>query len=222
MEERFFQTIAEVSASPLKIDAFDETVTAPSLVSLIQITSESGVRRAPMMMDQVAKLEPELFSALADPPQASDFAWGMRFSVWCSEALPFSERSNSENPGKVLGGYESAAIDPELCDAWAVPAIDPRITEPVVSNVPTLIIAGEFDPLTPPKWGELAAKTLPNSMVVTIRGGSHSSTQQWGGDGCAMSISADFLDAPEAFLMTSASENCASSRAAPAYQVTRE
>ena len=34
---------------------------------------------------------------------------------------------------------------------------------PVVSDVPTLILAGEYDPLTPPRYGRIAAGTLRNS-----------------------------------------------------------
>jgi pimeloyl-ACP methyl ester carboxylesterase len=172
-------------------------------------------------MDHLAKLDPALLEQLTGPAQASDFAWGMRFSVWCREALPFSERSRSESPNPVLGGYESAAIAPEICQAWGVPPVDPSFVEPVTSDVPTLIIAGEFDPSTPPVWGELAAKTLSQSQVITIRRGSHSSTQQWGGDGCAMSLAADFFSAPKAFLLTPET-HCGSTRTPSDYRLVWE
>jgi pimeloyl-ACP methyl ester carboxylesterase len=34
---------------------------------------------------------------------------------------------------------------------------------PVVSDVPTLILAGEYDPLTPPRYARIAGRTLRNS-----------------------------------------------------------
>lgn len=85
------------------------------------------------------RIDPELLARSHAPSQAFDFAWGMRFSVWCSEALPFSLRHAADGPGDVLGGYESAAIHPELCRAWDVPALNASVIEPVTSDIPTLI-----------------------------------------------------------------------------------
>ena len=180
LEQRFFQTIEDASASPLKIDGRDDPVTGADLVSLLPLSSAADVRRAPLIMDQLARLDPVITQRLADAPSATNFAWGMRFSVWCSEALPFSERNRMAAPGRALGGYESAAIAPELCRAWGVGALEDSVVAPVSSDVPTLIVAGEFDPLTPPVWAELAEETLPNSLVAIARGDSHSATQQWG------------------------------------------
>ncbi|MEM7329769.1 MAG: alpha/beta hydrolase [Pseudomonadota bacterium] len=221
LESRFFETINEVAASPLSIDGIERPVTAPDLVSLVPMSSESRIRNAPMTMDRVAKLDPALLENLAGSAQAVDFAWGMRFSVWCSEATPFSKRNSAKGPNPVLGGYESAAIDPKICEAWGVPPVDRRFIEPVTSDVPTLIIAGEFDPLTPPSWGKLAAETLSQSLVIAVRGGSHNSTQQWGGDGCAMSLAAEFFTAPKAFLLAPKTK-CALSRSSPDYRLILE
>ena len=146
----------------------------------------------------------------------------MRCSVWCSEALPFSERSRMAAPGAALGGYESAAIAPELCRAWGVAALEESVVAPVSSDVPALIIAGEFDPLTPPIWADLAAETLSNSLVAIARGDSHSVTQQWGSDGCAMTLAADFIHAPARVLEAPKSTHCLFSRAAPEYRLELE
>ena len=222
LEQRFFQRLEEVARTPLQVEAAQDPVTAADLASLIPLASASGVRRAPLTMDRVARLDPELLARLYAPAQAIDFAWGMRFSVWCSEALPFSLRYAVDGPGNVLGGYESAAIHPELCRAWDVPALNASVIEPVISDIPTLIIAGEFDPLTPPKWGALAAKTLARSRLVRVRGGSHASTQQWDGDGCAMALANAFLQAPEAFLESDAQTVCPVIPSAPDYQLLPE
>lgn len=221
LESRFFQTINRVAASPLMIEGRDQPVTGPNLVSLVPITSESSIRNAPIMMDRVANLDPTLLGKLVGSAEAADFAWGMRFSVWCSEAIPFSERNRATKPNPVLGGYESAAIDPKICETWGVPTEPRSFIEPVTTDVPTLFIAGEFDPLTPPVWGELAAETLPQSRVIVIRRGSHSSTQQWGGDGCAMSLAAEFFADPRAFLQSSKTK-CDSSLSPPEYRTVWE
>jgi pimeloyl-ACP methyl ester carboxylesterase len=43
-------------------------------------------------------------------------------------------------------------------------------TEVVVSDIPTLILSGEFDPITPPAWGRLASETLQNSQFMEFPG----------------------------------------------------
>lgn len=222
LERRFFETMDALSQTPLEIDGRDAPVTGADLVSLLPLSSGRDVRRAPALMDRLARLDPAIEEGLSAAPTASNFAWGMRFSVWCSEALPFSKRSRLDAPGPALGGYESAAIAPEICEAWGVPPRDERVVDPVRSDVPTLILAGEFDPFTPPIWAELAAQTLPNSLVAIARGDSHSPTQQWGGDGCAMALVADFIAAPERVLSAPKSDYCLFNRAAPDYALALE
>lgn len=222
LEQRFFQTIKTVSETPWKIDGMDEPITGADLASLLPLSSAADVRRAPYIMDQLARLDPVVRERLSGAPRAIDFAWGMRFSVWCSEALPFTERNRLATAGPTLGGYESAAIAPELCRAWGVGALEESAVAPVASDVPTLIVAGEFDPLTPPVWAELAAETLPNSLVAVARGDSHSVTQNWGGDGCAMALAANFIEAPMRVLETPKSSFCLFSRKAPEYALKLE
>lgn len=217
LENRFFDRIEDTSQFPISVDGITEPVTGADLAALVSLSSGRDVMNAPRVMDAIAGLEPRVLQALAAPVEASDFAWGMRFSVWCREALPFSQRSRSSGPDATLGGFESAAIKPELCAAWNVLPVDPEFAAPVVSEVPTLILAGEFDPLTPPAWGELTAETLSNSRVVSVRGEAHLPTQQWDGDGCAMALVDVFIDAPMTALTASSSEFCVFARAAPEY-----
>ena len=42
------------------------------------------------------------------------------------------------------------------------------------SDVPVLILSGETDPATPARWGEQAAKMLPNALYLVMPGVSHS------------------------------------------------
>ena len=57
-----------------------------------------------------------------------------------------------------------------MCEVWGVPA---RTLNPTVSDLPTLVLAGTYDPITPPAWGELAASTLSRSTFITVAGSGH-------------------------------------------------
>ena len=63
----------------------------------------------------------------------------------------------------------------------------------MVSDVPTLILAGEYDPLTPPAYAEIAGLTLRNSRWFEFPGIGHA--VQWTSS-CAHAVMIDFLAAP--------------------------
>ncbi len=45
--------------------------------------------------------------------------------------------------------------------------------QPVHSDRPVLLLSGEFDPVTPPRYGEQVARTLPNGRHLVLRGQGH-------------------------------------------------
>ena len=63
----------------------------------------------------------------------------------------------------------------------------------VSSNIPTLILVGQYDVATPPRWATLTAATLPNSTVVLVPGAGHSLLSSVE---CTIAITDDFLANP--------------------------
>ena len=49
----------------------------------------------------------------------------------------------------------------------------PRLFAPVVSDVPTLVLSGDIDPVTPPGWGESVVKHLSRGLHITAPGTGH-------------------------------------------------
>jgi len=68
-----------------------------------------------------------------------------------------------------------------------------RAAAPVVSDVPALILAGEYDPLTPPRYGGIAGRTLQRSLRLTFPGIGHGVQRT---APCAHAIMVAFLAAP--------------------------
>jgi pimeloyl-ACP methyl ester carboxylesterase len=124
------------------------------------------------------------------------YMWGMRYSVWCREEMPFENRRTIAAQSRryaQLRGYEIQASLPAICDVWKVPPAAPVLNEPVKSDIPALILAGEYDAYTPPAWGRLAAQTLSHSYFYEVPGVGH-------GPGfsskCARDMVALFFDGP--------------------------
>ncbi|WP_346245921.1 alpha/beta hydrolase [Sphingomonas rustica] len=109
-------------------------------------------------------------------PQRSEFNWGLRLSIWCGEEMPFEDPARmaaQASPALGLGGANGRTATPELCAAWKVKAADPIANVATRTDVPVLILAGEFDPVTPPAWGRRLLRTMPNARFVLIPGQVH-------------------------------------------------
>ena len=56
----------------------------------------------------------------------------------------------------------------DAADAWAPADLGDDFRRPVVSDVPTLILVGDFDPRTPLENGQEIAATLSRAQLVVI------------------------------------------------------
>jgi pimeloyl-ACP methyl ester carboxylesterase len=86
-----------------------------------------------------------------------DGADGMYMSVMCNEEFMFSGR----------------ATEREICRRLGVGEPDANENQAVTSNVPTLILSGNYDPVTPPRYGMQAAESLTRSYFFELNGTSH-------------------------------------------------
>ncbi|MGD8417520.1 MAG: alpha/beta hydrolase, partial [Pseudomonadales bacterium] len=61
---------------------------------------------------------------------------------------------------------------------------------PLTGDVPTLVLSGEEDPITPPAYGERVAASLERSRALVAPGQGHGVV----GRGCLPLVVADFVD----------------------------
>ena len=116
---------------------------------------------------------------------------GMQLSVICAEDAPriTAEDAEKESSGTLFGEY--VMRNQRLaCEFWPKGAVEPAFYEPIASDIPTLVLSGEVDPVTPPVWGEQIARTLPASRHIVIPGTGHTA----GGTGCGLRIIRNFID----------------------------
>jgi pimeloyl-ACP methyl ester carboxylesterase len=100
-------------------------------------------------------------------------AWGMHLSVTCSEDVPFFPADiEPVVAGTYLGDYR-ARMQQRACALWPRGEIPAEFHEPVAVEVPTLLISGALDPVTPPRWAEEVQKHLPRSLHVVLPDGHH-------------------------------------------------
>ena len=148
--------------------------------------------RMPLAVHSAAKGDWSLFNEMATRYMKGleGLDLGMLLSVTCTEDLPRIDESaiRKASANTVLGTYR---LDQQTaaCRIWPHGAADAEMAKPVASSVPTLIVSGELDPVTPPEYGDEVAKTLDRSLHLVIPFGSHS------GDtgGCMEKVMVDFM-----------------------------
>ena len=93
-----------------------------------------------------------------------------------------------------LASFITPGLDSAINNVYR-PEIPPKeYFDAVNSNIPTLIFAGEYDPVCPPLFANITAETLSNSTVIIVPNASHASMFI---DDCTRTIAATFYFDPE-------------------------
>lgn len=99
---------------------------------------------------------------------------GLTLSILCAEDLPRidpeAQRARDRATFLRSAAYENFA---RACESWTHAPLPETAGQPVHSDAPTLLLSGAVDPVTPPRWAELAAETLPNSIHVVVPNTGH-------------------------------------------------
>ena len=119
---------------------------------------------------------------------------GMYLSVTCAEDLPLIKPGEGERNGvnTFLGDYRLRQ-QRAACALWRRAKIPTDYTEPTRSDVPAVILTGQWDPVTPPVYGDTAAKYLSHSLHVIVPHGGHGFNGLNGLD-CIENLIVSFVD----------------------------
>ncbi len=100
---------------------------------------------------------------------------GMHLAITCTEDVALIDPAAipRETEGTFLGDAR-VRQQMEACEGWPEGWLPEGYHQPIRSDVPTLMISGEFDPVTPPMTTERVAPWLANGRVITVPGGGHS------------------------------------------------
>lgn len=190
-----------------------------AFLTLVQWTlqnSPAAVLPLPALSSQVAAGQFSQFDVLAAPIFASivnsSIGYGrdsplaaVQYAFLCHEDAPF------ETP-QLVAAAEAGVAHPlleirdvpptlERCLSWSASQPDPSWHQPVVSNVPVLVLSGEYDPNSPPQYGGQLASTLKNATYVELPGTGTPLFMK--DEPCATSLASQFLDNPHKALAPS-------------------
>lgn len=175
----------------------DGLLTAQSVAGLVRMYAYIPVAASllPKLIQEANGGHYEGLMALArmlSSEMTDAMAMGMQLSVICSEdhetLVPRADDADTVL-GNLLPDMMAA-----MCQVWPRGQAPADFHEPLSGPVPALVLEGEFDPVTPPRYGEEVVKTLPNARLLVLRGQGHNVI----GVGCMPKLFAQFIEKADA------------------------
>lgn len=100
--------------------------------------------------------------------------WGLSLAITCTEDVPFVDLAQAaRDNGRTLLGDWRVRQQAAACRGWPTYSIPANYHQPVRLDIPTLLISGEYDPVTPASGGEQALAGLPNGLHVVVPHAAH-------------------------------------------------
>ena len=186
LKDEIAAVFARVDREPVRVKLLDPKTGKPYEVRLshggvaqtlrYMLYSPSSAAELPLLVHLAAHgdWKPLAMTASRTAQNVPDWTWGNYLAVTCSEDVAFIREQDvpAAVAGTFLGDFRIRKQQ-AACAGWPVAKLPESFLEPVVSDVPSLIIAGERDPATPASGGAEAARTLRHGKYVFIPDAGH-------------------------------------------------
>ncbi len=120
---------------------------------------------------------------------------GVYYAIMTSDEGAFNNQDKLQLDSKNLSFSESGlslfSADPEIIKTWPHKKIESNTMTFATSQIPTLLISGEFDPVTPPVNGNALMSSLPKSQHFVFKNNGHVPLNR-----CFFNLAKQFLDNP--------------------------
>lgn len=207
LERVFFEQVERLNEQPVTIPVTDPDTGKTYQAFLDGASLHDGLLQMlystevlPVLPRMIYEVRDDRYDALARILSMLIFdrsiSYGMYYSIVCSEDADFEVDDlplDDVRPSLAENEKQDAANLLDICERWNVEPLGPSVDEPVVSEIPTLILSGRFDPITPPAFGETAAETLVQGYPYTFAHTGHGAAFT---GPCADQVMQDFLDTP--------------------------
>ncbi len=213
----FEAALHRFDAGAIRVTVFNVRKQTPETVNLTRdefvaflrplLYVPDAVSLLPYMIHRAAQGD---FSVIASTEYAvasaigGGIAQGMQLSVVCAESVPFITEADiaKETAGTWMGAGWIHSMQ-KTCAEWGVHRAQDSFLDPVRSDVPVLILSGDYDPATPPYIAERVVPYLPASRHIILKNGTHGTESA-----CVDGLVSAFVDAAstKALDVTCASE----------------
>jgi pimeloyl-ACP methyl ester carboxylesterase len=180
------------SGQPLQVE-FNRGMLNAALRFLSYNATEASLLPALLHQGGAGNLMPLATQTIMMARQIGDqIATGMQNSVICSEDEPLFATSNIDRQriAQTYQGSDQLDALAQICALWPRGPVDPDLHAPLQSDIPTLLLSGDADPVTPPDDAERAGRGLTHHRNLVLPGEGHGQLAT----GCVPELMAEFLD----------------------------
>lgn len=207
MSEKLIEVIKALEANPVTFEYGDEMLTVDAGMVLSGMAEllkdQNNLPSVPLLVDALYTQNYDVvmpyalaINAASLEDTTDDGAW---YSMRCTDSVLATTPQKVE---AALAAVDSAYHDfymkkvheqIEACTLWGARVPTPADTAPAVSDIPVLLMIGQFDPYSSPQWINNVTEYLPNNTRVILPALGHYVTPST----CATNIFRQFVLAPD-------------------------
>jgi pimeloyl-ACP methyl ester carboxylesterase len=173
--DRLEETPAEITIPhPLTYKPLELNVTRELITNMVFNTLYSPEIVATLPLSIHAAYADENYVPLVSQAYLVNFNLydGMFYAVACTEDAPLASVEEAQSEQTVFGPNRVSNFV-EVCREWVKGEISTEFRQPVISDVPVLILSGSADPITPPYHAEAVAESLTNEVHLVFANLGH-------------------------------------------------
>ena len=194
---QLLQIVETLNDEPADVNGYPLSGDTVLVVVFNLLYSPHTLALVPLMIDDIAGGDYALFEQLEPVASSGGIAFGMHLSLHCAEEIPFSSAESFETFDAEVPAILRAGLSGRdylmWCESWPVAQAAGSENEPVQSELPTLVMAGQFDPITPPHFSEAVFEDLTNAEYILVLGESHGASA---GE-CGSRLARQFFSEPD-------------------------
>ncbi len=190
LDQEFYALVTRLNSKPVSFrvtnsdtgKSYTALLNGDGLTNLLfqSLYVTSLIPSLPKMIDDVRRGDYGLAAKAYGLVEFDDsVSLGMYYAVECSEDAPFTNPGNIEAASRVLPpALRSDQLISSLgelgqCGTWTVKKVSSAQKQPVHSPIPTLVLAGQYDPITPPAHSKAVATALSHGYFYQFPGTGH-------------------------------------------------
>lgn len=205
LEQDYQKVFAQLSETPFETSIPHPRLATPTKLVIdaqkfastiqIQLYGTTGRSIVPLLISEAAKGNFMPFVGVLAQSDEEQPPGGIYMSVLlniaCNEDFPLISNAewDADADNKFARNISHEVIR-KVCPVWPKYTPSPFLYEPVTADIPTLILSGNLDPVTPPAYGDIADKMLPNSRHIIAEHIGHIVAS----NKCGVGIVAEFID----------------------------
>ncbi len=208
LESHFYTVIERMNNEPIAVEVSPPITDEPVTLQLTgddmvlgifnALYQRNTIRFLPFIIEELYRGNTDVIEPVAQEGFKNIFsrAQGMYYSAECREEFPFNDPIKQKEIASqypALANFMPSFSEPAICAIWGAGIADANENQAVVSDIPSLVLAGEYDPVTSPLFTQSAADELSNSYFYQLPYFGHAVQDQ---SNCANQLAVSFIQYP--------------------------